>query len=87
MRKNDNFILNEIADKYVLIPVGNKALDFNGIVTMNQTAKFLWEHSNTEFTTEELVQCLADEYEISGDMASEAVAVYINKMKEVGCIE
>lgn len=87
MKRNDEFILKEVAGNTVLIPLGAKSFDINGLLKLNETAKFLWEHSEEGFTAESLIADLMKEYNIDRDTAAESVQIYIDTMKEVGSIE
>ena len=71
----------------VLVPFGLKSFDVNGIIKINETAKFLWDHSTGDFTAETLINDLMKEYKIDRETAAESVEIYIDKMKEVGSIE
>ena len=64
-----------------------KSFDVNGIIKLNETAKFLWDHSTGDFTAETLINDLMKEYKIDRETAAESVEIYIDKMKEVGSIE
>lgn len=86
MKRNDEFVLRELADKNVLIPFGKKAVDFNGVITINNTAKFLWEKSEDEIVPEKLAAALIEEFQIDEATANEAVKVFIEQLKEAGCI-
>ncbi|MBE6749576.1 MAG: PqqD family protein [Ruminococcaceae bacterium] len=86
MKRNEEFVLRELADKNVLIPFGKKALDFNGVITINDTAKFLWERSEDEIVPEKLADALVEEFGIDLNTANEAVKVFIEQLREAGCI-
>ena len=45
------FILREIAGECVLVPTGATSQEFNGMITISDTAKFIWE--NIEKAVEE----------------------------------
>ena len=38
------FILRNIAGECVLVPTGATTQEFNGLITMSDTAKFIWEN-------------------------------------------
>ena len=38
------FILRDIAGEYVLVPTGETTQEFNGFITITDTAKFIWEN-------------------------------------------
>ena len=42
MRINKNFILRQVVDTYVVLPIGQATVDFNGMVTLNESGAFLW---------------------------------------------
>lgn len=87
MKRNDEFLLKDVAGMAVLVPFGSKSFDINGLIKLNETAKFLWEHSEDGFTAETLIDDLMNEYNIDRETAAESVEIYIDKMKEVGSIE
>ena len=40
---NEDYILREIAGETILVPTGASADHFNGMLTLNETSRFLWE--------------------------------------------
>ena len=42
MKIKNDFILRKVADSYVVVPVGELTLDFNGIINLNETGAFLF---------------------------------------------
>lgn len=48
------FVLRKVAGENILVPVGNTALTFNGLVTLNESGAFLWKHMEKNRTREEL---------------------------------
>ena len=38
------YILREIAGEYILVPTGETTQEFNGMITISETAKFIWEN-------------------------------------------
>ena len=87
--KVKNFVLKEIADQTIVVPTGDNEIDFSGVVTLNDTAKFMWEVAcNLEdFDNEVLKKAIIKKYEIDDNTAENAVNIFIDQMKEVGCIE
>lgn len=65
MKKKPGFRLTDVCGVNVLIAEGKENIDFSNIVSMNDTAKFLWESvGDNEFTEEELAKMLVDNYQI-----------------------
>lgn len=58
------FILREIAGECILVPTGDTTQEFNGMITLTDTARFIWEHLEKVDSFEEMVQAMLKEYEI-----------------------
>ena len=44
MKKKEDFIISNIADEYIMIPVGKTALKFNGTIMINEISAFIWDN-------------------------------------------
>ena len=86
MKRSEEFILKEMAGNDILVPFGSKAFDLNGIITLNETAKFLWESAEDGFNDETLKLALMNKYDIDDITAEESVKIFIDAMLENGCI-
>ena len=87
MKIKNDFIVKEISGSTVVIPVGNRVADFNGMLKLNETGVFLFNLLKNEITIDVLVQCLVDEYEVTKEKANEDVITFVNKLKEADIIE
>ena len=87
MKIKNDFIVKEISDSTVVIPVGNRVADFNGMLKLNETGVFLFNLLKNDTTIEALVQSLVDEYEVTKEKANEDVITFVNKLKEADIIE
>ena len=87
MKRNENFVLKELMGSFVLVPIGEAAMNLNGVITLNETAKFLWDAAEGEFELDDLVDAIIGEYEVDIATATEGAEVFLKRMKEEGCIE
>ena len=86
MKRNPGFLMRQVAGRYVLAPVGEMAKTFSGMVTMNETGKFLWEKLETDQTVESLAQALVDAYEVDIERATEDVIKYLEPLKPIQAV-
>lgn len=86
MKKNNEFVLREMADKYILLPFGQNALDFNGVITLNETGKFIWEMLDSESDIDVIAKEMAVKYGIDEETAKNDTVAFIESLKEDGCI-
>ena len=87
MKFKEDFILLKVADTYVVVPVNNMTLDFNGIINLNETGAFLFGILQNGAAKEELLEKMLEEYEVSEEKASEDIDKFIQKIKEADLFE
>ncbi len=82
MRMKKNYLLREIADMYVVVPTGQEAIKFNGIISLNQSGKRLFEKLQEDRTESELVDFLLDTYDVTKKKAREDIRQFVAILKE-----
>ncbi len=87
MRINKEFVLREIAGDYIAVPTGKTALDFNGLITMNEVGVSIWKMLAEDVTLEDIVQGILAEYDVDEDIAREDVQDFIDTLYEKGILE
>ena len=86
MKIRDTFILRSIAGENIVVSVGNE-VNFNSIITLNETGKFLWENLTSDNTADGLVNALLSEYDVDKETAERDVAAFIEKLKVNNILE
>ena len=81
MKLKNGFILRDVGGECVVVPSGAD-IDLNGMITLNATAKTLWQRLEQEATAEELVATLLAEYEVDEATARGAVERFIATLQE-----
>lgn len=87
MKINGDFVIRDIAGSAVVVPVGASAVDFGGMLSLNETGAFLFNALLQGATEQQLVSDLTDEYAVSQKKAAEDVALFIKKLKDAGILE
>ena len=87
MKIKDNFLLRKDADSYVVVPVGKLTLDFNGIITLNETGAFLFEQLQKGAEREDLIENLLKEYDVDPEKAAADIEVFLEKVKDADVLE
>ena len=87
MKIKEDFILRKVADSYVVVPVNSLTLNFNGIITLNETGAFLFELMQKGTERAELIAGLLREYEVTPEKAAVDVDKFIEKAKEANVLE
>ena len=76
----DFFVHRKIADTDVLISVSDNVANFNGYITLNTTASFLWDSLKEPCTVSELTNKLTEEFDVSEETAKKDVENFIEML-------
>ncbi len=85
MKINPKYCLKNVGGKNIV--VADSTMRMEGIVTLNDTAEFIWRKIEQGAETEEIITALAAECEISADEIQGEVVAFIEKLKGAGIIE
>ena len=81
MKIKSGFMLREIAGQWVIVPLGARVVEFNGIMTLSESGALLWKHLENGATEEQLVAVLRAEYDVDEELAKTDVAKFVREIK------
>ena len=81
MKLKYEFAIREIMGEYALVPMGNSALQLNGMVLTNAVGAFVCEKLAQETSQEALVQAVLDEFDIDESTAENDVAEFVGYLR------
>ena len=87
MKIKEGFILRNVAGSFVVVPIGDATIDFNGMMNLNETGAFLFEKMIEGTTREDLIKALTDEYDVDEETASKDVDLFIEKVEKEDLFE
>ncbi len=85
MKIVDGFVLKNIADTNVVVPVGNN-VSFRAIISLNGSGAFLWNLLTKDTDEETLVKALTAEYVVDEETARNDVKEFIDIMRRANLI-
>ena len=87
MKIRKGFTLRSLGKEFILVPEGLEAVDFTRMISMNESAAFLWKSlEDKEFDSETMIQLLMDEYDISRDVAEKDVDSFLQTLKKADVV-
>lgn len=89
MKLKSGFVLRDVCGEQVIMGEGIAALDFGRLLSLNETAAFLWSVASEagEFDVDSLSAKLCEEYDVSLDQAKQDVSEIVKQWLEVGVAE
>lgn len=87
MKLKENFALRPVADTWVVLPLGEESVNFNGMLTLNESGALLWQALEKGGDREALADALMAEYVVDRTQALADAEAFLEKLRKVGCLE
>lgn len=87
MKIKKSFLLRTVGEQNIVFAAGRAAKEFNGIIRLNETGRFLWEQLQTECTQEKLTEALTREYEVDEAAAARDVTAFLAELRGAGLLD
>jgi hypothetical protein len=87
MQIKNGFMLREIAGQSVVVPIGSRVVEFNGIMTLSESGALLWKKLEQNTSVDEMVELLLREYDIDKNTAQKDVEEFVESMVSSSVIE
>lgn len=81
MKLDKDFLLREVAGSMVVVPVGDAAARFNGMIKLNDTGVFLWRRLSEGADEDALCHALCAEYEVDEAQAREDIRRFVATLR------
>ena len=88
MKTKKGFVLRSLGREYILVSEGLEAADANKMISMNESAAFLWKAmEGKDFDVKTLAQLLANEYDIDLEVAEKDVTSLLETLAKANILE
>ena len=88
MKAKPGFNLRVVCGENIIVAEGEENIDFSNIISMNESSAYLWQNiQGKEFTHEDLVDLLTQEYEVDEATALKDVKALTELWLQAGIIE
>lgn len=89
MKLKKDFKLRQICGENIITAEGMQAIDFSKLVSLNETATFLWKEAEKqgEFTIESLAEALCKEYDVTEAQALADCQAIVSQWTQEGLAE
>lgn len=87
MKIKDEYVLQNIADRWVVVDTNARSVNFNKILSLNESGRFLWQMLENGAEVADLESALADHFGIGTERATEDVGAFTSELEKLGCID
>lgn len=86
MKIKNAFILRNVAGLNV-VTVIDSSCDFDGMISLNETAAFMWNILTNGASRDDLINALTSEYDVDNQTASADVDGFLSTLRENGILD
>jgi hypothetical protein len=88
LKIKDGFLLREIADVWVVVPLGERVIEFNGLINLSESGALIWRALEKSVSDKiELINLLRSNYEVDEESALKDVNEFIQDLTRKGFLE
>ena len=87
MKRKEQFIVRTVMDHHVLMPYGETANHFSGMILTSEAGAFIWDHIGETSGPEEMADMLVQEFDVSREEALADVTTLFENFRKAGWVE
>lgn len=86
MKKTEGYLIKKLEDEYVVLPFGKKAEEVNEVISLSETAGFMYLHADEADSVDELAELVSKEYEVEKSVVYEDVESVVKTLRAKGLL-
>ena len=86
MKIKEGFLLRTIADTHIVIPVAEKVIEFQGMMTLNEVTATIWEFLQSDRSFDDILEYMLSVYEIDRETADSDLRELLEQMESLGVL-
>lgn len=85
MKIKEGYILRKVADRYFAVTIGDT--DTNKMITVNESAKTIWDALESDTTEDKILSIMSDKYDASADILKDDIREFLEVLRREGVLE
>ena len=82
MKKTEGYIVKRLEDEYLVLPTGKRTDEVNEVISLSETAGFIYLHAEEADNIDELAQIVGKEYGIDSSEVYEDVKSVVKTLQD-----
>ena len=87
MKIKNGFLLREIAGTQIVVPIGERVIDFKGMMVLNDIGQFVWNKLQNECTFDDILSSVLEEYDVDVEQAKADVEEFLAHIRKNGALD
>ena len=86
MKIKQGFVAREIAGEYILIPVGETAMQVRGMISLSESAYLIYQRLQEDCEKADLIRAVLNEYEVEQSVAEADVEAFLDQLRQLNLL-
>ena len=82
MKKTEGYIVKRLEDEYLVLPTGKRTEEVNEVISLSETAGFIYLHAEEAENIDELAQIVGKDYGIDSSEVYEDVKSVVKTLQD-----
>lgn len=82
MKKTEGYIVKRLEDEYLVLPTGKRTEEVNEVISLSETAGFIYLHAEEAENIDELAQIVGKEYGIDSSEVYKDVKSVVKTLQD-----
>ena len=87
MKIKGSFVMRQVVGEYILVPVEDTALEFNGMISLNPVSAFIWQQLEQGRTQEQILGAVLEEFDVDRDTAKRDLQEFLQQLRDKNFLE
>lgn len=80
-------MLRSVAGRHIVVAVGAASLDFNGLITLNDTGAYIWNKLADGISYDDLLKDMLADYDVDEKTAREGIDSFLETARSANVLE
>ncbi len=80
MKRKDDVLVQNIGGQDLLVPIGAKVAEMNGMVVLNPAARLIWDLLAEDRSEEDLVTAVVNQFDVDRERAQVDVKGFLSEL-------
>ena len=86
MKKAEGYIMKRLEDEYIILPDGKKTEEVREVVTLSETAGFIYENAEQAENIEQLAELVGKEFGVDASLVYIDVSEVVETLQKKGIL-
>ncbi len=87
IKTKKGFMLRSVAGRHVVVAIGQASVDFNGLITLNDTGAYIWEKLSKGTTYDALLKDMLADYEVDEETARKGIDGFLDTARGANLLD